>query len=435
VLFRSKETLIVCGNHSCGDLVMVTTDTSSEGYQYLDTKMSPDGSRILITADWAALPSDPRDVGDADFVNNRQMVLVPNQVGVAPALDLASQGAVLIRLRNRNVIYGGGNPFLSAVLDDDKSKPIWGVDDSHVIFSMRSVQLGSQYRIFRADIIDPDLAPIEPLFMEPIDDTSTPQSINHMAPALSADGRWLVFTRSGCVIPRDISTCSGVALWVLDMSTAALNDGYDAVAFPITSEYSRIETPSWSADGTRIVFSGGLDVANSGTGAGTEIFSIEFDATDADAGIIPIDRDVKRLTFTSRPEGDPIAGILNHTPVYSSGGDIIYFVSTRRAPAVTLHVRNLWKIPADGSLDPAIHYFTRSDEANPTALPDGRILLSSSLGFPTEMLDRLEEESYQDLVGEHPELTEVQLRSLANDQRRQLEFFEGVMSHVYIYRP
>lgn len=432
------EVLVVCGNHSCGDLVMVTTDTSSDGYQYLDPKMSPDGSRILITADWAALPPDPRDPGDASFANNRQIVLVPDQVGVEPTLDLASQGAVLVRMLERAIVYGGGEPFLSSVLDDDKAGPIWQ-DDTLLIFSMRSVQIGDQYRIFRADISDPATAPIEPLFMEPVDNTSTPWSINHLAPSLSVDGRWLVFTRSGCRIPSDRSTCTGISLWVLDMSTAGQNDGYDAVVFPVTREYSRIETPSWSPDGTRIVFSGGMDVGNSGTGAGTELFTVDFEATDGVAGTAVLDRNLKRLTFTTRADGDPIAGILNYTPTYSTSGDILYFVSTRRAPAISLHVRNVWKISADGSTDPVMHYFTRSDESNPTALPDGRILLSSSLGFPTEMLDRLEEESYQRLVVENEEddlgLDEVQLRSLANDERRQLEFFEGVMSHIYIYRP
>ena len=53
------------------------------------------------------------------------------------------------------------------------------------------------------------------------------------------------------------------------------------------------------------------------------------------------------------------------------------------------------------------------------------------------MLDKLEEEAYQAAVDdpENEGLDEVQLRALANDERRQLEFFEGVMSHVYIYRP
>ena len=69
-------------------------------------------------------------------------------------------------------------------------------------------------------------------------------------------------------------------------------------------------------------------------------------------------------------------------------------------------------------------------------LDDGSILISSQLGFPTEILNQLEEEAYQALVqGNDGSLTEVEMRSLAADERRMLEFFEGVMSHLYIFQP
>ncbi len=432
-----SETLVVCGNHSCGDLVMVTTDTSSDGFHYLNPSMSPDQSRILFTADWWAIPSDPRFSGDADFVNNRQMILFPNQEGVEPTLDLSSQGGILVELFPRSMPFAGGEPFLQYMVDDDKTSPSWA-DDSHLIFSMRSIELGNQYRLCRADISNPSLARVEYLFMEPADATAQPRLTQHMEGTLSADGDWLAFTRSSCVIPDSFETCTGTSLWVIKMDTAGDNDGYDAVAFPITSEYSRLETPSWAPDGSKLVFSGGLDVAGAGTGAGTEIFTVDFDSTGVTAANLPaLDSNLNRLTFTSRTEGDPISGILNRGPVFSNNGASIYFVSTRRAPAITLHDRNIWSIPSDGTLDPALYYFTRSDDVDPRVLPDGRVMMSSSLGFPTEMLNRLEEEAYQAAV-DNPEnegLDEVQLRALANDERRQLEFFEGVMSHVYIYRP
>ena len=114
-------------------------------------------------------------------------------------------------------------------------------------------------------------------------------------------------------------------------------------------------------------------------------------------------------------------------------------MSTRRAPSITLHDRNIWRIPATGALDPEIFYFTRADEADPTICPDGSMLMSSALGFPTEMLDRLEEEAYQriyqDNLDHNRGKDEVQMRAEAADSRRLLEFFEGVMSHLYLYRP
>ena len=114
-------------------------------------------------------------------------------------------------------------------------------------------------------------------------------------------------------------------------------------------------------------------------------------------------------------------------------------MSTRRAPSITLHDRNIWRVAASGALDPEIYFFTRADEADPTVYPDGSMLMSSALGFPTEMLIRLEEESYQRIKQDNEDnnrgLDEVQMRAAAGDERRQLEFFEGVMSHMYIYRP
>jgi hypothetical protein len=56
-----SETLTVCGNHSCGELVMVTTDTSSDGYHYLSPRLSPDGDhhrlhvRLVVAAFGPAL--------------------------------------------------------------------------------------------------------------------------------------------------------------------------------------------------------------------------------------------------------------------------------------------------------------------------------------------------------------------------------------------
>ncbi len=442
-----SEELIVCGNHSCGELVMVTTDTSSDGYHYLNPRLSPDESKIVFSADWKAI-SDPRDPGTAAYVENRQLILYPNVVipDPQPRAQLApgpgeTIGGELVVLRQRTLTFGGSSPFLSGLPNDDKAYPSWQ-DNTNVIFAVRPTNLGGRYRICRTDVTDPVLAPVEFLFMEPLDAFASPPFAQHLEPVLSpvrtatGEPTWLVFTRSSCLDPGDPETCGGLALWVLDMSTAAIDDGYGALAFPVTREYSRVETPNWSPDGRKIIFSGGLDVGGAGSGAGTELFTIDFDTTGLAAGTMALDNNLQRLTFTSRAEGDPIAGILNTAPVYANDGASVFFVSTRRAPAITLHDRNIWRVPADGSLDPEIYYFTRSDDVTPAVLPDGRIILSSALGFPTEMLNRLEEEAFQRLANADTlGLDEVQLRALAADERRQLEFFEGVMSHIYIYRP
>jgi hypothetical protein len=433
------ETLDVSGNHSTGDLVMVTTDTSSDGYHYLDPQLSPDGNTILFSADWWAIPT-VRDPEDNLYVINRQMITVPLQVGVEPKLNLEQQGGVLMILAELSIPIAGSDVFFPDIANMDKGNPIWW-DDTHIIFWLDTERVGA--RLFRADISDPSYCPTEVLFMEPTDADPSPFNWQHMEGTLSPNRRWLAFTRSGCAIPDSFETCTGLSIHVLDMTTAAVNNGYDAVTLPLTNAYSRIETPKWSPDGTKIIFSGGLDVAGAGVGAGTEIFTIDVDTLALANRNHPLDNNLTRLTFTSRVPGDPISGILNYDPVYSLDMQTVYFVSTRRAPTTTLHDRNIWTIPANGFLEPEIYYFTRSDDMDPYVMPDGRLLLSSALGFPTEMLVRLEEEAYQRFVvlnntpveegGFGGALDEVQMRELAAEENRNLQFFEGVMVHLYTF--
>lgn len=429
-----SEVLPLCGNHSCGSLVMVTTDTSSDGYHYLNPRLSPDGTKIAFTCDWWALPSDPRYAGDDYFVNYRQIGVIPVGEGVEPVSSISDLGAELVKVQAMSIPISGVQDYQQGIVDFDKGGPTW-LDDNNLVFPIR-VRVG--FRLFRADITTLSATTLTPLLLEPTDANASPSLWQHMEPTLSPDGRWLAFTRSGCAIPDSFETCSGVAIWMLDMSTAEANSGYDAVAFPVTAEYSRIETPAWSPDGSRLVFSGGMDVAG-GRGVGTELFTVDIDTTGLAAHTMPLDRNLRRLTNTVMTPGDPIVGILNTSPCYSADGSQIYFVSTRRAPSITLHDRNIWRVAASGALDPEIYFFTRADESDPTVYPDGSMLMSSALGFPTEMLNRLEEEAYQRIKQDNEDnnrgLDEVQMRAAAADQRRQLEFFEGVMSHMYIYRP
>ena len=122
-------------------------------------------------------------------------------------------------------------------------------------------------------------------------------------------------------------------------------------------------------------------------------------------------------------------------PSYSPDGTSIIFVSDRRVPTITLNERNIWRIPADGSLDPRILFFTRSDDQGAfyTGRTPDEILLTSAVGFPTEMLDALWSAAYDSIAAANPDYTEVQVETLADQQREQLEFFEGVMTHIYLF--
>lgn len=430
------EVLTLCGNHSCGDLAMVTTDTSSDGFHYLNPTMSPDGTKILFTADWKAIPAIDHYDEDQFYTLFRQLVIIPTRSSVDPATSLEDQGGVLVRFDgDYTSVTIAGNIVSMGNIEAERRKggPAW-IDDNNIAYF---VETPRGYRIFTADATnyETELLRTSAAYMEPADASISGGMFQHMSPSVSNDSRYMVFTRSGCALPDSFETCTGLSLLVLDLETAGLNNGYDALVYAVTSDFSRIESPRWSPDGTKLVFSGGMDMGG-GSGAGTEIYTIDFDAAAFQAGEVVLDNNLTRLTFTTLLPGDPISGVFNTSPTYTPDGGEIIFVSTRRAPSITLHDRNLWKIPSDGRLDPEIFYFTRADDVDPEVQSDGSVLLSSQLGFSTEILDQLEEEAYQALVqGNDGSLTEVEMRSLANDQRRMLEFFEGVMSQLYIFRP
>ena len=435
------ETLAVCGNHVCGDLVMVTADTSSEGFHYLNPSLSPNEDLILFTADWTAIPADDHYNEDDWHTNFRQMVVIPMQRRVEPEMSLAAQGAQLLRLKEMNIPrFASQGENLDQAINTRKGDPIWEeqvapTDStegySNIIFRL---ELSRGYRLFRAEVSDPDTCVIMPLYLEPDDSEPSGLFIQHFQPALSPDGNWLAFTRSSCLIPDSLETCSQSSLMVLRMDTAGDDFGYDAEAFPVTGEYSRIEKPAWSNDGSKIVFSAGLDI-DGGTDWGTELFTIDFDTTGWSTESMVLDNNLDRLTFTDYSEGDPIVGVFNTSPFYSNDGSEIFFVSTRRLPTTTHHDRNIWKIPADGSLDPEIYFFTRSDDVDASMTPSGALLLSSQLGFTTELLVQLEEEAYQRAKQLQSDLlTDLEMRTVASDERKTLEMFEDVMSHLYVYR-
>lgn len=435
------ETLDLCGNHACGDLVMVTADTSSDGYHYLDPSLSPDGTRVLFTADWTALPAQGQYSEDDFFTNYRQMIVIPLARQVEPMESLRQQDAKLLKLKERNLLNfnGSGGEYLQEVMNYRKGDPIWE-DDTHVIFRL---ELSRGYRLFRADIADPDTCKLTPLYFEELDSSEYGRFYQHFQPALSPDGRWLAFTRSSCLIPDSLETCTRTELMVLDMETAGQDNGFGGEAFAVTREASRLEEPTWSPDGRKILFSAGLDL-DGDLDWGTELYTIDFDTTGLATGTVALDNNLERLTYTEYTDGDPIVGVFNTSPTYSPDGSRIFFVSTRRMPTTTHHDRNIWVMPADGSLDPEIYFFSRSDDVDPCVLPNGSLLLSSQMGFSVEMLNFLEEEAYQrarqvnqereaDENNLLPILTELEMRNVAAEDRKTLELFEDVMSLLYVY--
>ncbi|MDO9170777.1 MAG: hypothetical protein Q7W29_03000 [bacterium] len=429
---EASETLDISGNHSTGDLVMVTADTSSDGYQYLEPDLSPDGTRLAFTIDWLAItpPGQPPDVPPLI----RQLAVMPLQVQVSPKLNLREQGAALVLMNNLRMNTGSTQPQIFPNRDCQKGTPRW-LNDDDLIFWMDTTIRGS--RLFRTRIppnfVHGQDLDIELVLREPDDDLDIGWKYwEHMSPSVSPNGRWIAFSRYGHTDADSLSQATDQAIWVCAVPAAG---ELSQLAFPITREVSICDSPSWSPDGRRIVFSATLDIADISDFTTRELFTVDFDTTGLAAnGEVVLDRGLARLT-TSPPTAGSNFIVRNMEPSYSPDGTSVIFVSDRRVPTITLNERNIWRIPADGSLEPRLLFFTRSDDQGAfyTGRTPDEILLTSGVGFPTEMLDALWTAAYDSITAVHPDFTAVQIEALADQQREQLEFFEGVMTHLYLF--
>ena len=440
------ETLVVCGNHSCGDLVMVTIDTSSNGYQYLEPTLSPDGSTIAFTSDWSAIPSND-DEGEPILA--RQILVMPMPVNIwddtmktrPPVDDIQDLDAELIECGVFVSLVGGTGLNVDG-LDITKSSPVWVSNDTLIFLG----RFSRRDRLLIADVSNPAEVDPVPLFYEEDDLLGGGEGaavIYHRDPALSSDGRWLAITRFVCddyANAPDV-TCSGETIYVIDMHTT--DDPTNVTGFAVTTEASNMEDPVFSPDGRTICFAATIDFVGEESGSVGEIFSITFDPEEAASGSVSLDNDLRRLTTTSVASGDPIVGLQNYGPSFSESGAEIYFTSSRRAPGSTLRERSLWRIPADGRLEPEMIFFSRLDDVDPSvataASPSIPLLFSSRMGFPSEQINAIEQQTiwfltyvYND-TAESP-LTEIEIARRGEEVREELAFFEDVMSHLYVFR-
>ena len=175
-------------------------------------------------------------------------------------------------------------------------------------------------------------------------------------------------------------------------------------------------------------------------GRANELFTVNFDPVAAAAADPPLDADLNRITFiehgTGRPRS-PACTIMRRrtTPT----GLLVYFVSSRRAPASTQRGRSLWSVTADGRLEPEILFFSREDDVDPDVAPDGTIVMSSGLGFPTEMLDALQNATLDSLYAMNEDLpiplAEFEIQRIAEDEREKVEAYgTGVMAQIFLFR-
>lgn len=414
-----SETLPMSGNHSPGDLFMVTADTSSDGYHYLEPQMSPDNSRIVFTADWSALPTTSHPPEIAPLI--RQIIVIDAVPQDSPLISLGLSGAKLVR------INAGGE-----LMDIQKGTPSW-INDQSILFW---IETSNGARLARVDLPNPVpegmmLQP-EILFNEPEDSNPAAyQFYEHREPALSPDGRWIAFSKFGYIIDGYPIPVTGQSIWIMEMPQPG---SQSEIVFQVTAEAAVATEPSWSPDGSMLVFQATTDITGAPELGPKEIFTVDFDTTGYAQNDIVLNRNLNRLTNSEDNNGSPI-GVRNQSPVFSPDGQNIMFISDRRAPSITLREKSVWSIPSDGGLEPSILFFSRYDDVDVTFAPglNNRIIISSAMGYPTEMLDIIEQEAFIQIMEEDPGITIVQATSQAAAIRTELEFFEGVMSHIMVF--
>ncbi len=424
-----NEELPMSGNHSPGDLAMVTTDTSQSAYQYLEPAMSPSGTQIAFTADWPALPPPGSYIGDTPTI--RSLITIAYQEGATPTQPLeklALSGAKYVPLQEPTAVVVGDQLWqMEPLRRAQKGSPAW-LDEQTLLFWM-STQRGD--RLFTADLTQTSIVP-QIVYYEAEDLLITGQLWYHRDPALSPDRQWVAFTRYGGsrVLPDSLINYTLQSIWVARLNSPTRQ------AFQISRGAIMMGGLDWSPDGRKIAFHSTLDIQGGGAFYGTELFTIDFDTTGlAQTGGVELNHGLKRLTTSVLVDGTRIP-FGNTSPAWSADGGTIIFVSTRRAPTITLYDRSIWRIPSDGSLEPEIAFFSREDDIDAQFVPgsNNQFVLASAMGFPTEMLDRLEAEAIERITLEYPEFDETQVAALAAAERRQLEFFQRVMTHIFVFR-
>ena len=429
---EETETLDLCGNHTCGTLYMVTADTSSSGYSYEEPSVSPDGTRVAFTIDWPALVPTGL-LPDTDPLI-RQIVVIDKMEHYGAQLSLEDEGAALVDLNDLYFAYAGSQERMRPNVDWQKGSPTW-LDDGWLLFWMQTARGARLFRAYLgAGFQHGDEADAEVIWQEP-DDPLLQDWLywEHLNPSVSPDGHWIAFSRYGHADADSLHMATQQSIWVCAVPEAGeVSD----IVFAVTEEASTCDWPDWSPDGSKIVFSSSLDITDDAyDGYYTqELFTVDFDTTGyAASGEVATNNNLERLTYSPPAEGSNFV-IRNQEPCYSNDGTKIVFVSDRRVPTLTLTERNIWYIPSDGSLDPQIVFFSRSDDTSPafTGGAGRELVLSSSFGFPTDILDEVWQSAYDQLEAENPDWNELLIQAEADAIREKLEFFEDVSNHIYV---
>ena len=325
-----------------GSLAQVTSDTLT--VDHFDAVLSPSGTLVLFTSDhWVEEFEDVKESGERDI----GLIGVPEPGEVRTPVPTVHLNDDARRVVIEDLSTDDRADVFS-VIDKNKGELAWTPDPAERLFFAVIQNADRRDRIYQLRLAD--VAPegettidaFEEFMVDDVGLASAPsdrQQYFYRAPAVSPDGRWLVYTRYFFLEGNEASGIEEVAekpaLFAYDLQS----DPTAPVTFRVSAGNTIETDASWSPDGQWIAFT-----SNSGRVGTEEIYKIRF---DPDNPAVEGEEDGRiRLTFTTG-SNDLKLPVESFDPFWMRNNRIV-FTSTRRPPCSSERLRNIWSVDANG---------------------------------------------------------------------------------------